>query len=149
MEAEMALSDKEFEEYLALYGSDVEGWPEKIRQDTNNMGNRFVSEHLIKEYGKLETKLNKRRFEPASAYFIERIILAAAQRKQQNIPKNIFIWLQELFADFMMPKPSYAVVLLLVLGISIGAGVGISENNSIDDTQEFIQANLFDDGAIL
>ena len=92
-----------------------------------------------KEFGKI---LNTRRIAPSSPYFAERII-AAAQKIQQQHSISISSWLNSLFADFMMPRPEYALAVMLLIGIFIGFGV--VNKNVLDENNIYLQASLDDE----
>ena len=68
---------------------------------------------------KLEEMLRSRRLEPASPDLAERIVL-----KAQSIPQNQTIplarWVQQLFAEFHLPKPAYVLACTLILGFVVG-----------------------------
>ena len=92
-----------------------------------------------KEFEKL---LNTRRVEPASPYFMERIITAACKIQQQHTI-SVSYWLQSLFADFRMERPEYALAAMLAIGIFIGFGA--VEKNVLDENNIFLQASIDDE----
>ena len=51
----------------------------------------------------------------------ERILFAASRLEQRHAP-NLAEWLNRLFAEFHLPKPAYALAMMLTLGIAIGFG---------------------------
>ena len=135
----MCLVTKEFEKYLALYGADIEKWPEDIRAKARQVQKQFDTAKLAANY-----REHARRFEPHHPSLAERIILNAKQHRR-NVPVNVLGWLSGLFSDFMIPRPAYALAAMLVLGIGIGLN---TPNNDMQD-ETSISSNFTDDGATL
>ncbi len=93
---------------------------------------------------KLEAMLKARYVEPPSSDLAQRIIL-----RSQGIPQQATVspwqWLQELFAEFHLPKPAYIVAATLILGFIIGFSSPIGTNTTSDtdtaQTETFLYAN--------
>lgn len=140
----MCLVTKEFEKYLALYGLDIEQWPEEIREKAKQVQKQFDTAKLSKEYRELENTLYSRRFEPHYPMLAEQII-AKARHQHRNVPLNVLGWLHGLFADFMIPSPAYALAVMLVLGI----GIGLNTTNMDMPDETSLSSTFSDDGATL
>ncbi len=91
----------------------------------------------------LEALLSKRHIEPASPGFAERII-ASARPLRRGEAVSIGAWLREALAEFMLPKPAFALAATLMLGMVIGFSVPASHSEH-EDAMNYLK----DDGAIL
>ena len=139
----MSLVEKEFEKHLALYGLDIDQWPEDIRAKARQIQKQFGIEGLVDDYRHLDTLLKARQFEPSYPFLAERVIFNA-QRSRRKIPLSIIAWLGGLFADFMLPYPVYAVIVMLALG----AGIGFNTAEINEDISPTLQQLSFaDEGA--
>ena len=96
------------------------------------------------EFEKLERLLHTRHVPPANPFLAERII-ANAKYRRRNV--SIATWLSALFADFMIPRPAYALAIMLLLGISIG--VDTADITTQDDAAISLETSFTDDGATL
>ena len=126
------MKDTELEQYIALNGV------ESLKQAN------IVNSKLFSQYSKLEKTLNARKFEPASPFLAQRII-ANAKYIYNNSPIGLMAWLRGLFADFMMPRPIYAIAVMLVIGILIGSNIEVNFN----DDNLHSQASLQEDEEML
>ena len=142
----MCLATKEFEKHIALYGTDINQWPRDIRDKANQIQDQFGLEKLLEEYRALENTLHTRSVTPAHPSLAERIIANAKQRRRV-LPVNLSTWVNGLFADFMIPRPAYAIAAMLVLGISIG--LNTQTMTTTQDDTSLSSAYTDDDGATL
>src|SRR4051812_3277542 len=94
----------------------------------------------------LETLLRSRYVEPPRAGFAERIIATAGYAQPSPVSGSA-AWLEAFFAQFILPRPAFALASVLALGVVIGlaavpVATGSEENMSI-------QSYLENDGAVL
>lgn len=76
---------------------------------------------------KLESMLRSRRVAKASPDLAERIVLRAQALPQR---KDISLWqmIQDLFAEFRLPRPAYVLAAALVLGVVVGLSTPSDES---------------------
>ena len=117
----------EFREYLSEFGSNLQNWPISIRQKAlEALNNSKELQFLIKEEINFENILNQRKFESHSINLETRIISSINNNRFET--KNVFEILKEVFSAFHLPKPSYALSLILLVGITLGYFVTNSDN---------------------
>lgn len=91
---------------------------------------------------KLESMLRFRRLAKASPDLAERIILRARTLPQR---KEISLWrmIQDLFAEFHLPKPAYVLAGALALGVVLGLSTPSDYSLPRDgiDSQAFFNAD--------
>jgi hypothetical protein len=86
--------------------------------------------------------LRSRAFEPARPDLAERIILTARSLPQQR-RLTLHAWIQRLFAEFHVPRPAYALALVLMLGFVLGVslqGMQVTEGYDPMSIQSFLYA---------
>jgi len=143
----MTMGIKQFKECLLLYGADLERWPaEVILAAEEAVARSETCRRLRDEYAAFERTLKARRFEAPSADLKARIIRAALSRPR--MPVSLLGFLAECFADFPVPKPAFAVALMLVIGLMIGLLAPRSPSVAPPDPAR-VQAFLYDDGEVL
>ena len=142
----MYMLAKEFEKHIALYGTDLNLWPQDIRDKAKQTQKQFGREQLLEEYRTLENILHTRSVTPPHPSLAERIIANAKQRRRE-LPVKLSSWVSGLFNDFMIPRPAYALAAMLVLGISIG--VSTQTMTTTPDETSLTSAYTDDDGATL
>lgn len=91
--------------------------------------------------------LERRQFEPPHVDLAERIILAS-RAVEQKATLDFGVWLQRLFAEFMLPKPAYALACMLALGLAIGLSAPADITDTVEDDST-LQAFLYEEGEIL
>lgn len=97
---------------------------------------------------KLEAMLQARRFEPASPDLAERIIRQARQ-VPQNQTVSLTQWVERLFAEFRLPRPTYVLVSTLIFGFVVGFTIP-QYTTTADDTDSIsIQSFLYADEDVL
>ena len=93
---------------------------------------------------KLEHLLRSRRIEPASSDLAQRIVLAARQRPQSGGNAPFWRWVQDVFREFHLPQPGYALAGALLLGMVIGFNAPEDPGFAGDETvgiQSFLSAD--------
>ncbi len=98
---------------------------------------------MVTKKDRLDQLLENRRFEAHAPDFASRIIQAAA-RTEQKIPLRFSTWLKQIFAEFELPRPAFALSCALVLGLAIG----ISDTLSLSTDQEAPLTTLLYDSEI-
>ncbi|MBI4522378.1 MAG: hypothetical protein HY695_01055 [Deltaproteobacteria bacterium] len=96
---------------------------------------------------KLETMLRARRVEPASPDLAQRIILKAQQTPQVR-SVTLIEWINQVFAEFHLPRPAYVLAGALLIGFFVGLSTDLETTND-DPTPILAQSFLYTDEAIL
>jgi hypothetical protein len=108
-----------------------------------------MNNESIKDAGKDDAGLQallRLRAEPVMPEGLEARIVAIAARTAQKKNKIwgrtvIHAWLFELSQMFMIPKPAYAFSAVLIIGLVIGASLGVSPvDNAIPDWTELFSS---------
>ncbi|HET8564291.1 MAG TPA: hypothetical protein VFM35_10505 [Candidatus Binatia bacterium] len=97
---------------------------------------------------KLDTMLQSRRVEPASANLAEQIILKA-QETVQVPTMTLAQWVKRLFGEFHLPQPAYVLAFTLVLGVVIGFSVPSDTTTPDDGDVVYVQSFLSADESLL
>jgi hypothetical protein len=142
----MPMTEKQFKEYLMLYGTVVTNWPDEVLADAMRAQHHpALNELIVKEHYYDEELRNNRRFEHANSNLADRIIHAA--RTTAGSPDISGIaWLQELLT-FVLPKPAFALAGVLTLGIVMGFSIPASVPASGD--HNLLQTYFESDGELL
>lgn len=108
----------QFIEYLQLYGSDIEKWPEGLRQEALSLY-RDSSEikDLVESEKGFESILSERAFEEPSSDFERRITLSAKPKIEKEEKNSVF---SSIFDYITLPKPALTMAFLLLFGFSLG-----------------------------
>lgn len=116
------MDKKEFLEYLAIYGSDLAGWPEDQRESAENLCARSIElREALEEERRFEDVLMERIFEEPSPGLESRIISAAARlNKPEAEGFSVLGFLSAIFSAIPFPKPAIALPILLVIGMAAG-----------------------------
>lgn len=135
----MNLSD--FKKHLETYGPDLKMWPESLRDEAKKSVVSSVNlQKLLEEEKFLEEALNLREFEQPSSNLASRIISESRQsgveRKAQT---SFYDFLNSIFSSFHIPKPAFALSMILVIGITLGFFGNGPDNNVINS--EDLQAS--------
>ncbi len=126
----MSSEKSRFEKYLALYGAELESWPEEIREEYRH-GLTVSTElrELLESENRFEGILRGISFEDPSSDLADRIIAASRKARQSHSPgKGSF--LKELFSEFSLGRRAAAfagalIIFVTVAGFAIGyKGVG-------------------------
>jgi len=142
----MKINQKDFARYLALYGPAVEQWPDSVRAEGLRMRQHPEAAALIGQQSRLETLLRNYPVEPPRAGFAERII-AATKYATPSPVSGFGAWLHAALAEFMLPRPAFALASLLALGFVIGLSAPAPTVSGDDDLS--LQTYLENDGAVL
>lgn len=114
------ISMEEFKKNLNLYGSDLSGWPEDIKDSAREMVNASDElRKLVEAERRFEEKLNLRHFEEPAPGFQERII-ASAKNSAALKSGSLAAYLRDMFSSFYLPSPAFSLAMMLVIGIMIG-----------------------------
>jgi len=149
----MTMNMKQFKENLLVYGANIHGWPEDIRQaGLKAMETSSQLRTLLAEEERLERVLNMRKYEEPSSNLAERII-SAALSKRKRVRRGLSGFFSELVWEFSLPKPaltafSVSLILLLILGFAIGFSNPIG-SVSTEGTQTDLQEFLYYEGEAL
>ena len=145
----MELSPEKLAEYFALYGSSLKDWPQTPRAQAEVVRETPFFQHLLNQQIQFEMQLRTRHMEPPSHGFSERIIQAAA-RTQRAVSFNLYAWLQDVFAEYMLPRPAFVFPAVLLIGMCIGVTTldGSSANNTALD-KSLLEQMMNDEGDTL
>lgn len=109
----------QFLEYLDIYGSDLERWPDGVRQDAiAACSSSSELMRLLEEEKLFEETLSVSAIEAPSPALEARIIASARPRAQER--RTFLEYLSGLFSAIPIPTPRFALPLLLVIGIAAG-----------------------------
>ena len=116
------MDKKEFLEYLAVYGGDLAGWPEDLRDRAEKACAQSTElGEALEEERRFEESLMERSFEEPSPGLEARIISAATAAKRPGAEGNSILGiLSAIFSAIPLPRPAVALPLLLVLGMAAG-----------------------------
>jgi hypothetical protein len=148
----MTMPKKQFEEHLFVYGSNVEQWPEEIREAGKDALERSVElRALIAEEAHFEAFLKARRFEEPSRDLEQRIISASmpANKKARH---GVGAFFSELLQELNLPKPVLtAVSVLFIVTLLVGFTIGASylSDTSMEPYQIRLEEFLYDEGEVL
>jgi len=119
-----------FKENLLLYGTDLDQWPEAIRQVMiTALENSPELQALMAEQGKFERVLKNRKYEEPSNDLTHRITSASLQPDIRS-SVSLRLFLSRLFAEgFYFPKPALLVgSTLMIAALVIGFVIGFSSS---------------------
>lgn len=145
---------KEFEEYLLLYGADINLWPQEIRQaGLEAMESSAELQAFYQDHDNFEKLLHSRRYEEPADNLAQRIISVSLQQRQ-NAPFSIGSFISGLINEFSVPRPALvALSLMMILALTIGFTIGFtnpSGSSVLNNTEETnLQAFLFDEGDVI
>ena len=145
---------KQFEEYLLLYGANMNEWPEKVRQSGLEAVERSSElRALQKDHVNFERLLKARKYEEPTKDFSQRIISVSSLQKQKK-PFSIKSLIAGLIDEFHMPRPALAVIsFAMLLALTIGFTIGFTNPNGssvLNNTEETqLQVFLFDEGDVI
>jgi hypothetical protein len=145
---------KEFEEYLLLYGANINKWPEKIRRlGLEALESSSELQALQKDHHNFERLLQARGYEGPADNFAQRIISASLQQRQRD-PFSLGSFIAGLIDEFHIPRPALAVIsFVMLLALTIGFTIGFTNPNGslvLNNTEEtHLQAFLFDEGDVI
>ena len=116
---------------LALYGSDVDRWPEEVRGRAQDAAAGSAElRALVEEERRFERALDSLPFEEADPGLAARIIMTAeAHRTQETATVDaadrtaeLGLFFTDLFMRFFTLRPAMGLALALVIGIALGYG---------------------------
>lgn len=115
------MEKEKFMEYLSLYGADTESWPEGAStQAQDALSESAELREALRAEREFEAALNLRRFEEPSAGLAGRIIEAAALDGKTSRKTSVFDKISSVFGALPIPRPAFAIPLLLFIGITAG-----------------------------
>ncbi len=112
----MPMTEKQFSEYLMLYGADMENWPDDIQAEAIGAMSEPNIRALAIEQRYFEEVLRAHDVSEPNPWLADRIINAAGHKATRV---SMSAWLQELLA-FLLPQPAFAFATVLALGMAIG-----------------------------
>lgn len=124
-----------FEQWLMLYGASVDHWPD----DLSARGRALMTADpslaaLVAETEAFEARLRLPETPMASSQLSARIIDAGRRTPQQSRP-SLWRLIESLIAE-TLPKPSYALASVLLLGMFLGYVTATAPAPSADQLQE-------------
>ena len=145
-----SLSEKDIQEYLAMYGPEIEFWPENLQGEGMKARQNPTFAALIQQQWRFEELLQKRGYELSHPEFADRIIAKARPVRQQFIISTV-TRLTEILAEFLIPKPDFFRPVLTFSMLVAGVVIGFSlSEQMIPGREDFsMQTYLEDNGAIL
>jgi len=101
---------------LTLYGADLHNWPEDIRmQALNAVASSKELQQLVQDEKEFEVLLNTQVIPVVKNDLAQRIITKAKPKIRPSVQ-----WLNELKAIFLVPRPAYTMITLIVFSFSLG-----------------------------
>ena len=112
------MNSEQFKEYLLLYGSDLENWPDGLDQQAMALfqGSSEIRELVENEKG-FESVLMDRSVDTPSSDFERRITLSAKPKTAREEGTFSF---STFFEFITLPKPALTMAFLLLFGFSLG-----------------------------
>lgn len=135
------ISVEEFRRYLDLYGSNLDRWPEQVRDSAREMTE--VSQQfrkMVEAETRFEETLNLREVEAPDNGLENRIIASAKTQGEAGARSSLSGYLGDIFRSFYLPNPAFALALMLVIGILIGYFT--SSVNSVNGNDQLITSQL-------
>jgi len=109
---------EQFIENLQLYGSDIDTWPEAIREQALILyKNSSELKGLVDKEKEFESMLTERSIENPTSDFERRITLAAKPKFVKEENASVF---SSIFDLISIPKPALTMAFLLLFGFSLG-----------------------------
>lgn len=147
------MNPKQFKENLLVYGSDVQKWPQDIKQARlKALQTSAELRVLLAHEEQFEQVLKTRRYEEPSSDLAERIILAS-QAKKKRVRRSLGRFFSELLWEFSLPRPAMtavyvSVIFALIIGFAIGF-LNVTESVSTEQYQTNLQEFLYYEGEVL
>jgi hypothetical protein len=148
------MNRKQFEEYLLLYGTNMNEWPQEIRQaGLEALESSAELQAFYQDHDNFEKLLHTRRYEEPAGNFAQRIISVSSQQTQKD-PFSLRSLIAGLIDEFHIPRPALALIsLVMLLALTIGFTIGFTNPNGssvLNNTEEpQLQAFLFDEGDVI
>ena len=137
------MNREQFVEYLALFGSDINKWPEKIREQALSLHRESEElKGLVEKEMQFESIMNDRSVDDPTSDFERRITLSAKPRSEVTVKESFF---SSIFSLVSVPKPALTMTLLLLFGFSVGFFFD-SYAYSDENTLELNEYITFDEG---
>ena len=137
------MNTEQFIENLELYGSDIEKWPEGLRQEALSLyqgSSEF--KNLVESEKGFESMLMDRAIDEPSSDFERRITLSA--KTKTELEEKTFVF-SSIFEFITLPKPALTMAFLLLFGFSLGFFYDTYADTG-EDTIEFSEYITFDEG---
>lgn len=138
----------EFKKYLAIYGADLESWPEEIKERAKDALQTSIElKDLLEAERHFERMLQQRKMEEPSSDLAQRIITAAGSQGRETSERPERLSFGEWLAGLWSPKPAFALAIILILGFGIGYVSNLSLQNGTQETD--LASLLYNDEGIL
>ena len=137
------MNREQFIEYLQLYGSDIDTWPEAIREQALILyQNSSELKGLVGQEKEFESMLTERSIENPTSDFERRITLSAKLKfvKEENASV-----ISSIFDLISIPKPALTMAFLLLFGFSLGFFYETYTDTG-ENTLELSEYITFDEG---
>ena len=143
----MPMTEKQFKEYLLLYGTEIDNWTEDLQAETLLVQRQHAfTEWMMEQQYYDEMLFNNRSFEVASPDLADRIIYSA--RAVKKSPSVTFSDMLRELLSFVLPQPAYAFAAVLMLGLVAGLYTPMPVR-SANASDTILQAYTADEGSIL
>lgn len=140
----------DFKNNLDIYGSDIDAWPENIRKDAKtSLSSSVEHRNMLDEEKLLEEALNLRSFEDPSDDLEARILNASLRKnfEPDTQSKSFFGFLNGIFNSFHLPKPAFALSMILVIGITLGYIGNTNQQQASVNSEDLLASEInFYDG---
>jgi hypothetical protein len=139
------MNETELSVSIELYGSDLDYWPESLRNEILSDSQLFKDfQWMATEEAAFEQQLLNRSFEPHSEDLVHRII-AESLIDEQGVQNNEFT----SFRQSPFIRPLLGMAATLVLGLAIGYGLPLTQDADIEESFEDYTALLYVEGDFL
>jgi hypothetical protein len=137
------MNREQFIENLQLYGSDMNTWPEEIREHALT-GYRDSAElrGLVEKEKQFESMLTERSIDEPTSDFERRITLSAKSKVAIGEKASV---INSIFDLISIPKPALTMAMLLLFGFSLGFFYD-TYTYTDDNTLELSEYISFDEG---
>jgi hypothetical protein len=138
------MNPKTFKKNILIYGSDVHGWPESIREaGLKALARSAELQAVLAQENHFESLLRTRKLEAPRDDLAERIVSASRQRHKKS-RSGLGAFLSEVLWQFSLPKRALtAVSVTLVLALIVGFAIGFSAPAGTQSAEQY-QASLED-----
>lgn len=140
------MNEKEFLEYLEIYGADISSWPQNLRQNATAAIERNPAiRSLLRQEEDFEKILNSREVEMHSPDLQNRIIASARTNTiQLKNAKSLWNYLNEIFISLNLPKPALSAGIVIIIGIMLGYLIDNSQIANFQDESDSGVTSLYE-----
>jgi hypothetical protein len=148
------MDPEKFKEYLLLYGTDWDKWPEEERQAGAELLRHSPElQASFVEQEEFERILKTRRFEEPSSNLPQRIIALAADQGREVLSRFDLLFSKLFVNESYLPKPAFIsvsifILIVLITGFLIGFSIPAG-STSTDQKQANLQVFLHYEGDVL